>query len=148
MVKRTVRHLARGRRGRGLHRASTAMLCAFLLGCSQQPRYSPDAPLQDRPEALATTEVEFAPPSRQLQADLAHYACDNCHAIDHRRLGPALAEVGAVYAGADTRELDRMARHITDGSAGNWGTFPMPPQPAVDDATAQSLATGIATLGR
>ena len=148
MVKSILPCRMRFRRNAITHAAGVIALACLVGGCGKGPVYEPDAPLHDRPELLATTDVSYAKPSDALLADLSYYSCDNCHAIDHHRLGPALAEVGAVYAEADEQEVEQLAGHITDGVEGRWGSVPMPAQPAVSHAKAEVLAAEIIALGR
>ncbi len=67
--------------------------------------------------------------------------CLACHAVDHKVVGPAYQEVAKKYAG-NTKPED-LAKRIKAGGSGSWGPIPMPPQGALSDADAKTLATWI-----
>jgi cytochrome c551/c552 len=68
-------------------------------------------------------------------------ACVACHSVDNKVVGPALKEVAAKYAG----DAAHIASSIKNGSTGNWGPIPMPPN-AVSDEEAAQLAEWILSL--
>ena len=68
-------------------------------------------------------------------------ACVACHSVDNKVVGPALKEVAAKYAG----DADHIINSIKNGSQGNWGPIPMPPN-AVNDEEAAALAEWILSL--
>lgn len=68
-------------------------------------------------------------------------ACVACHSVDNKLVGPALKEVAAKYAG----DADHIIASIKNGSSGNWGPIPMPPN-AVNDEEAAALAEWILSL--
>lgn len=68
-------------------------------------------------------------------------ACVACHSVDNKVVGPALKEVAAKYAG----DADHIIASIKNGSQGNWGPIPMPPN-AVNDEEAAALAEWILSL--
>ena len=68
-------------------------------------------------------------------------ACVACHSVDNKMVGPALKEVAAKYAG----DADHIIASIKNGSTGNWGPIPMPPN-AVNDEEAAALAEWILSL--
>ena len=63
--------------------------------------------------------------------------CLNCHAIDHKVVGPAYKDVAAKYK-SDAGAQARLAAKVKAGGGGVWGSIPMPPNP-VSDAEAQTL---------
>ena len=70
--------------------------------------------------------------------------CVGCHTVDSKLIGPALKEVAAKYAGqADAAAT--LALHIKNGTQGNWGPIPMPPN-AVTEEEALVLANWVLTL--
>ncbi|MCQ6254912.1 c-type cytochrome [Pseudomonas hefeiensis] len=70
--------------------------------------------------------------------------CSACHSIDTKLVGPALKEVAAKNAGvAGAQEL--LAKHIKEGTQGNWGPMPMPANPVTDEE-AKILAAWVLTL--
>ncbi len=65
--------------------------------------------------------------------------CMSCHALDQKVVGPAFKSIAAKYAG-DAGAEARLAKKIREGGAGVWGVVPMPANPEVNAAEAQSLA--------
>ena len=59
-------------------------------------------------------------------------ACMSCHGVDKKIVGPAFKEVAAKYKG-DKAAPARLALHVKEGTKGNWGAVPMPPNPQVKD---------------
>jgi len=70
--------------------------------------------------------------------------CVGCHTIDSKLVGPALKDVAAKNAGVKDAATT-LASHIKNGSQGNWGPVPMPPNQVTDDE-AKVLADGVLTL--
>jgi cytochrome c len=68
--------------------------------------------------------------------------CIACHAVDHKVVGPAWADVGKKYKGvakykysssgsnaADAKEyplVEGLVLKVSKGGSGNWGSMPMP----------------------
>jgi cytochrome c len=67
-------------------------------------------------------------------------ACTACHAVDKKIVGPAYQDVAKKYAG---KSADELVKSIKAGGSGKWGPVPMPPQAALSDADAKTLATWI-----
>ena len=77
--------------------------------------------------------------SAYAQADLAKAKnCMACHAIGSKLVGPAYKDVAAKYAGQKDAEAKLVAK-VMKGGAGVWGPVPMPANPQVSEAEAQSL---------
>lgn len=72
----------------------------------------------------------------------AKNACLACHAPDHKVVGPAFQDVSKKYSGQKDAEAT-LAKNIKAGGAGKWGPVPMPPQAALSDADAQTLAAWV-----
>ncbi|OAJ47347.1 c-type cytochrome [Pseudomonas marginalis] len=70
--------------------------------------------------------------------------CAACHAIDSKLVGPALKDVAAKNAGVKDAAAT-LASHIKNGTQGNWGPIPMPPNPVTDDE-AKVLADWVLSL--
>ena len=66
--------------------------------------------------------------------------CTGCHALDQKVVGPAFREVARRYSAADAA---RLAAKIRAGGVGAWGTVPMPANPGVSQADAQSIAAWV-----
>lgn len=60
--------------------------------------------------------------------------CVACHAIDHKVVGPAWAEVSKKYKGATEFEYngakypleEGLVMKVSKGGSGHWGSMPMP----------------------
>jgi len=66
-------------------------------------------------------------------------ACLGCHAVDRKMVGPSFQDVAKKYHGQKDAEA-ALADSIKKGGAGKWGPVPMPPQAALSDADARTLA--------
>lgn len=69
-------------------------------------------------------------------------ACLACHAPDKKIVGPAFQDIGKKYGGQKDAEAT-LAQSIKAGGAGKWGPVPMPPQAALSDADARTLAAWV-----
>ncbi|WP_095111225.1 c-type cytochrome [Pseudomonas sp. Irchel 3E20] len=70
--------------------------------------------------------------------------CAACHTVDMKMVGPALKDVAAKNAGkADAQAT--LAKHIKEGTQGNWGPIPMPANPVTDEE-ANTLAKWVLSL--
>lgn len=54
--------------------------------------------------------------------------CFNCHAVKTRMAGPSFSEVTQRYP-HNPASVERLTKHVLEGSAGIWGSTPMPPHP-------------------
>jgi cytochrome c len=91
----------------------------------------------------ATLAAAAAMPAAQASADLAKAkACMACHTVASKLVGPSYKDVAAKYA-KDAGAEARLAQKIQKGSSGTWGPIPMPANPQVSDAEAQTLAKWI-----
>ena len=64
--------------------------------------------------------------------------CTACHAVDKKMIGPSYKDVAAKYAN-DKDAVARLTKKVREGGAGVWGPIPMPPNPQVNDAEAETL---------
>ena len=74
--------------------------------------------------------------------------CFSCHAIDHKKVGPAWQAVAARYAG-NPNATAILQDAIMNGEQGTWGVVPMPayaPDGYITDQQAHDLAAWIMTL--
>ena len=71
--------------------------------------------------------------------------CMACHAMDKKLVGPAYKEVAAKYA-SDKGAVAKLAKKIREGGTGVWGQVPMPANPQVSEADAQTLAKWVLTV--
>ncbi len=63
--------------------------------------------------------------------------CLACHAVDKKVVGPAYKEVAKKYAGQDVTA--KLASKVMKGGSGTWGAIPMPANPQVTQAEAETL---------
>ena len=78
--------------------------------------------------------------SALASADLAKAKnCLACHAADKKVVGPSYQEVAAKYA-KDKDAQGKLAKKLREGGVGAWGQIPMPANPQVSEAEAQTLA--------
>jgi cytochrome c551/c552 len=73
---------------------------------------------------------------------LAANACNGCHALEQRVVGPSFREVSARYA-KDPEAKDRLIAKIRGGGQGAWGAVPMPPNPGLSEADAATLVAWV-----
>jgi len=79
-------------------------------------------------------------------ADLAKAKnCMACHALDKKLVGPAYKDVAAKYA-KDKDAAGKLAKKIREGGTGAWGQVPMPANPQVSEAEAQTLAKWVLSV--
>lgn len=71
-------------------------------------------------------------------------ACMSCHGVDKKIVGPAFKEVAARYKGKGMEAT--LAKHVKQGTKGNWGQVPMPPNPQVKDEDVKKIIGWIMTL--
>lgn len=65
-------------------------------------------------------------PSAQASPELLKKArCNACHAVDAKRVGPALRDIAARYEGQDVAAT--LFAKVRAGGAGSWGEVPMMP---------------------
>jgi cytochrome c len=76
-------------------------------------------------------------------ADLAKAKnCMACHAVATKVVGPAYKDVAAKYAGQKDAEAKLVVK-VMKGGSGVWGAVPMPANPQVTEAEAQTLVKWI-----
>lgn len=85
--------------------------------------------------ALGQTALA-APDYAQVQDILSKNACLACHTVDKKVIGPAYQEVAAKHKGqADAAAV--LTKSIKEGSSGQYGPIPMPPNAGISDADLQ-----------
>jgi cytochrome c len=72
-------------------------------------------------------------------------ACTACHTVDKKLVGPAYQDVAKKYAGQKDASV-ALTASIQKGGAGKWGPVPMPAQPNLSEADAETLAAWILGL--
>lgn len=88
-------------------------------------------------EANATTD-----PGREA---MQRSDCFNCHAVQHRVVGPGFLEIADKYRG-EHDALTLLAQRVREGSTGVWGQVPMLPHPQHSQAEAQQMVAWILAL--
>lgn len=92
---------------------------------------------------VALTTAVILPNAAQASEQLAQrHACMACHHADAQRVGPSWARIRDKYKDGSVNAA-QLARSIKAGGTGKYGAIPMPPQPALPDADAQTLASWI-----
>lgn len=94
------------------------------------------------PAAAATPPAPA--PRFSLEEMPAAYGCTGCHAVDHKVVGPAFADVARKYSGKDVEAT--LVAKVRRGGSGNWGEVPMPPNPGVPDENLHAIVRWILTL--
>jgi cytochrome c len=96
--------------------------------------------------AAAIAAALVLPAGAMASADLAKSKnCMACHALDKKLVGPSYKDVAAKY-GSDKDAVNKLAKKIREGGTGAWGQVPMPANPQVSDAEAQTLAKWVLTV--
>ncbi|TXL66190.1 c-type cytochrome [Zeimonas arvi] len=79
-------------------------------------------------------------------ADLAKAKnCMACHAEAKKLIGPAYKDVAAKYAN-DKDAVAKLSEKIRKGGVGVWGQIPMPANPQVSEAEAETLAKWVMSI--
>jgi cytochrome c len=93
--------------------------------------------------ALLTTAAFVAPAF--ANQDLAkNKRCMNCHSLEKKIVGPAYKDIAKKYAGQDVTA--KLATKMIKGGAGTWGVIPMPANPQVTQAEAETLVKWVLSL--
>jgi cytochrome c len=92
------------------------------------------------PVVLTSAVLAIATSPAMASMDLAKAKnCTACHAVDKKLVGPAYKDVAAKYA-SDKEAVAKLATKIIKGGVGAWGQIPMPANPQVSQADAETLA--------
>jgi len=94
---------------------------------------------------LAAVGLTFVGGAALASTDLAKAKnCVACHTADKKLVGPSYKDIAAKYA-KDKDAAAKLAKKIRDGGVGVWGQVPMPANPQVSEAEAQTLAKWVLT---
>jgi cytochrome c len=85
-------------------------------------------------------------PGDKLTPQAAKQHCDECHAITEARIGPPFLAVAVRYSAEGDVAVERLARKIINGGAGNWGNIPMVSNERVSLEDARAIARWILSL--
>lgn len=76
--------------------------------------------------------------------------CTTCHRLDKSSagatIGPAYSDVAAKYSPAADTTVNRLVEKIIKGGQGVWGTVPMTPHPALQEADVREMVKYILSL--
>jgi len=89
--------------------------------------------------------LAFASGAAVASADLAKAKnCMACHAEAKKLIGPSYKDVAAKYA-SDKDAVGKLTKKVREGGVGVWGQIPMPANPQVSQADAETLVKWILT---
>lgn len=93
---------------------------------------------------LVSTPALAALDDAAAKAVTAKAACNACHAVDKKIVGPAYTEIAKKYKG-DAKALATLSGQVRAGGAGKWGQVPMPPNPPekISDADLKAVVEWI-----
>ena len=91
--------------------------------------------------ALAATAV----PALANEELMKKNACNACHTIDKKLVGPSYKEVAAKYRGNPKAEA-MLIDKVKKGGVGVWGQVPMPPNTLVKDEDVKTLVKWVLSL--
>ena len=116
-------------RGTPMTDAEMAVILDYLTIYYNREKPAPP----EGPDTLLSSEN---PIDKLLNAN----ACNGCHSLDKRVVGPSFREVAAKYSPAATSQLIRKVR---EGGQGAWGNVPMPPNPGLSETDAATLVAWV-----
>jgi cytochrome c551/c552 len=93
---------------------------------------------RDKPAPAPSPDTLAGGGDDPVQKLLNAHACNGCHAVDQRVVGPSFKEVAARYA-QDREAASKLREKIRGGGQGAWGQVPMPPNPGVGEAELDKL---------
>jgi cytochrome c len=70
--------------------------------------------------------------------------CMACHAVEKKVVGPGYKDVAKKYAGQDVTA--KLSSKVMKGGSGTWGAVPMPANPQVSQAEADTLVKWILSM--
>jgi cytochrome c len=73
--------------------------------------------------------------------------CFTCHADKTSLVGPSFAAIAGKHA-HDPEAVDRLGRHVREGSSGTWGTLPMPPHSHFSPSDAVAIVRYVLEQGQ
>lgn len=86
-----------------------------------------------RRDQILTVATNTAAASSDNAALAKQFGCLACHGIANKMVGPAFTEIASRYQ-AKPDAAQQLAERVRRGSAGNWGSTPMPAQTQPSDA--------------
>lgn len=89
------------------------------------------------PTLVAASMV--AASSVSANQDLAKkHNCVTCHQVDKKLVGPSYQDIAKKYAG-NKAAVKTLTAKVRNGGKGTWGEVPMPPNPSLKEADAETL---------
>jgi cytochrome c len=73
--------------------------------------------------------------------------CFTCHGHKTPLVGPSFAAIAGKHA-HDPEAIDRLGRHVREGSSGTWGTLPMPPHSHFTSSEAAAIIRYVIEQGQ
>ncbi len=70
--------------------------------------------------------------------------CMACHAVEKKVVGPGYKDVAKKYAGQDVTA--KLTTKVMKGGSGVWGAIPMPANPQLSQAEAETLTKWILAM--
>lgn len=103
---------------------------AWLAGCDEHVDYQKEEALQFDVDK----DMQSALQQNRMPLLAVRLGCNNCHATDHKLVGPAWKDVGKRYQNATTYVykdksyplVEGLVQKISHGGSGNWGVEAMP----------------------
>jgi cytochrome c len=86
---------------------------------------------------VSLTALVLVTPVLADQALAQKKNCMACHAIEKKIVGPSYKDVGKKYAGQNVNA--KLVAKVMAGGSGVWGAVPMPANPQVSQAEAETL---------
>lgn len=87
--------------------------------------------------ALSVSTSAFA--ADKPEALFVEGNCNNCHAADHKTVGPSLIDIAAKYKD-DKEAQEKLEKKVRMGGSGTWGVLPMPgTRPSISDESIKTL---------
>jgi cytochrome c len=77
-----------------------------------------------------------------IQKLLDANACNGCHSLEQRVVGPSFKEVSSRYR-SDPEANPKLIAKVRAGGQGAWGNVPMPPNPGLSEADAATLVAWV-----
>lgn len=91
---------------------------------------------------LIGASVLICAPAFASNALATQKLCLACHAVDKKLVGPSYQDVAKKYAGQKDA-LAVLTKAIKTGGVGKYGPVPMPPQAALSEVDAKTLAAWV-----
>ena len=88
---------------------------------------------------MASTRDDVRPFNIEEQRRILQVgACLTCHDIQQKKIGPPFHAVAERYRN-DPQAFAKLLYKVQHGGAGNWGNYPMPPNPQANPDDLKAL---------